>query len=410
MIKRISLFLPLLLLFTSCSLFYEETTRVSRGSLSEAMGKSSDDYEGERKVEDSHQYTYPSYYDDNDDEDYGKSKYSWEEERYLRKKRRREEKFRKERMERLDYFDSIPLTKKNSDVLEDEIIKEKKFFNVDTSIATGQDSVMEKFIDSTGKVDLKKYRGKLSQPFTIDESVNVTSLGGSPHSEGKIIKTIRLSDDNPEKNITTENIQSESINKVPYKNGEDKKEFYIGVQMLTGLKYSSKYSNVTGGSIVLAFYYDEKRRAAFNFGAAYLPSREDSDLLGSIDDLWQLHLGYEQRFYITSEKSFVGAYVPIEANIRALFWKYRNPIISDLYDEEGVFLGEEEISGDGLWGLSLGSGFGVSLIQTNPFKLSTTATFGGALNWVETHEGFDNDVFVGDLYLKVSLEVLFGIK
>lgn len=394
-ITKVSI-LYLILILLSCSLFYEETTRVSRGSLSEAMEKSSDDYKEERKVEDSHRrYESSNDWDDNDD-DY----------KYVPTKRYR-----------ANVYVSPPSTpsifdKVNPNKNVERDTTARRFFGIDTTKHLVEDSTLKKFTDSTGRIDLEKYRLQLSLPFIVEDNIDKITISSSDSSgrtkDYVIEKTVTTNIIHVENDSSVNNNQSSK--QVIWHVKEQNKELYIGAQILTGLKYSSKYSNITGGSIVLAWYYDEKRRAAFNLGAAYLPSKEDSDLLGSIDDLWELHLGFEHRFYITSDKSFVGAYIPLEATLRTMFWNYRNPITTDLYDETGEFLGEEEITGDGLWGLSIGSGFGVSLIQTNSFKLSTTVAVGGTLNRFETHEGFDNDVFVGDLYLKVAIEVLFGLR
>ncbi len=399
-------FISFNLLILSCVSLFNHNDYVSRGSLSEAMEKSSDDYENERKVEDSRRYYEPSYnnYDDDYDDD----------EEYISIKERR-----RARKQRADVYVSPP-AKSMILINKDSIsqIDSSNELSGDTNQLMLKHMDMEQYTDSSGKIDLEEFRVKLLLPFVLDKKVDKIVISSSDlngrSKEYLIQKSITIKDENANEDITIKN-DSVKSEEVPIEDEEwtikeRMKEHYIGFRFLTGLKYSSKYSNITGGSLTWAYHYDEKRRAAIHFGASYLPSREDSDLLGSIDDLWELHLGYEHRFYLTPDRSFLGAFVPLEATLRTMFWKYRNPITTDVYDDDGNFISNEEITGDGLWGLSLGAGVGFSLIQTNVIKLSGLATVGGTLYWFETHEGFDNDVFVGDLYLRFSIEMLFGVN
>lgn len=360
-------------LFITCSSFFGSGEHVQRGSLSEAMEKSSDDYEGERKVEDSRKHYYEN--DDNDEDD-----------EYYSQKRSEPSKKHRARV----YFNST--------------YNKRSLFPSDT--------IIEKATDSSGEVDLEKYRVQLALPFVLDNNIDritISSSDSSGKSKSYVLeKQVQTQDTlNDSNTVINKNDSSETDEWVVE---EQMKDHYLGFRFITGLKYSSNYSNITGGSLTWAYHYDEKRRSAIHFGAAFLPSKEDSDLLGSIDNIWELHLGYEHRFYLTPDKSFLGVFIPLNATVRALFWKYRNPITTDVYDDDGTFLYDEEINGDGLWGVSIGSGFGVSLIQTNFMKLSAAASCGGTLYGFETHEGFDNDVFVGDLYLKLSVEMLFGLQ
>jgi hypothetical protein len=63
-----------------------------------------------------------------------------------------------------------------------------------------------------------------------------------------------------------------------------------------------------------------------------------------------------------------------------------------------------------LWGVGFNAAGGVSLIQTKFFRLSAETSIGTTLYLFDTWQGFKNDMFWGDLFAKIILEVTFRVK
>jgi hypothetical protein len=275
-----------------------------------------------------------------------------------------------------------------------------------------QDTLLNGLQDSTGTIDLSRYRVQLSLPFVLGNKIDRIVISSSDTTGRKTDYVIHRvpTDTTAEKDSASLPALSDEESKTVWTVKERRMQHYLGLKIFSGLKYSSKYANITGVSIIWGFHYDERRRLALHLGAAILPQRENSDLLGSIGDIYQVHLGYQHRLYFTEDDSFLGVFLPVDGVIKSVFWRYKNPVTSDVYAEGGEFLYTEKIKGDGLWGFSLGTGIGISLVQTRALCLTGEATGGGTLYWVKTHKGFTNDVFAGDLFLMFSVEVAFGIR
>ncbi len=356
----------------SCSILFQRDGYVRRGSLCEAMDKASDDHEGERRVEDSEEREGRWWWwgADTSSEDRtlphpaGVQSYT---------SPPHEQHGRPIAPPALDSLDSLPR-------------------------------------DSSGRIDLQRYRVELSLPFVVPDSIDHIVLSASDTAGRKreyLIERLKT-DSAAGLHAETSSNTAQTVASADWRVRERKQWSYAGLRIAGGLTYSSHYGSVTGVSFVWASHYDRQRRAALHAGAALLSAREDSDLPGSIRDLFQLHLGYQHRFYFTPDHTFAGIFVPVDFEVKSVFWKYRNDVFSQVYNERGDYLYTDSISSDGLWGVSLGSGIGLSLIQTRWLRLTGEASCGATLYGFRTHEGFSNDVFAADLLAKITVEIVFG--
>lgn len=188
---------------------------------------------------------------------------------------------------------------------------------------------------------------------------------------------------------------------------EGKNDFF-GIRLLSGLKYSSHYSGIAGGSLVYAMHRQPHKRKAAYLGIASLPMDERSDLFGSIDDISELHLGYQFRGYSTPDYTWMGLFAHIGCEVKALFWDYNNPIFSDVTNEWGEVVERETITSDGVMGFNGNVGLGWSFLQTRNAKFSVEASAHFNAYWLNTMTGFTNDVFSPDMELRLTLEAAFG--
>jgi hypothetical protein len=184
---------------------------------------------------------------------------------------------------------------------------------------------------------------------------------------------------------------------------------YLGLRVQSGLLYSSHYSNITGFSVALARHGKSKHRDAFKVGAAVIPTTAESDLGGSIGDIFQLHLGYQHRWYSTPDYTWMGLFLLAGFNVKLMFWSYRNAVYSNVYDEDGNLIETDKVTTDGLPGLLVDLGCGWSMLQGKYFKASLELIAGGTLYSPSTLEGFNNDVFVADAYIKAVFEILLKL-
>jgi hypothetical protein len=134
---------------------------------------------------------------------------------------------------------------------------------------------------------------------------------------------------------------------------------------------------------------------------------EKSRLYGSIDNSVALQLGFHMRRYSTPDFTFMGIYLKYGFDLTWLFWQYRNPVISETYNDRHEWLSTDTISTDGLFGTSADVGLGWSLLQLKHALISAEILGGGTLFWFKTFQGFKNDLYRPDAYLKASIEIAY---
>ena len=184
----------------------------------------------------------------------------------------------------------------------------------------------------------------------------------------------------------------------------------IGLSLFGGLHRSLNYSQFAGCNFQYSFAFNPKRIHSFKFGYHRFPIPESSFLYGSVPNLSNLSLGYQLRYYFMPEHTPINPFLAFGVDGKYLFWKYNNPIYTDVYDEYGFYLMTEEISFDGILNISSSVGTGVTFLRTKRFNTSIGMHLGGTVYRSETVESFENDVFFPDFFARLNVTFEFSIK
>jgi hypothetical protein len=121
-----------------------------------------------------------------------------------------------------------------------------------------------------------------------------------------------------------------------------------------------------------------------------------------MDNMYEMGLDIGFRAYATPRHTLMGAYVLVGFRYSSLNWSYTQQILVP---------GNENltISSDGVSVITPYLGCGTSILQTKPFHLGASMSWGPRFTMSETYEGFENDLFVdvGELRLNLELSVFF---
>lgn len=132
--------------------------------------------------------------------------------------------------------------------------------------------------------------------------------------------------------------------------------------------------------------------------------RPGSSLYQSIESSpFSLGLGIDLRF-LSHQNTGLQPYFALGFQMDALFWNYRNSIYADSYDEYGNYTGVEKISSDGVMGFDLHTGLGLNLNNRDHAAIGLEITPGMKFWWIESFEGFENDVFNPTYYLNFNIK------
>jgi len=155
-------------------------------------------------------------------------------------------------------------------------------------------------------------------------------------------------------------------------------------------------------------YNSQRGRVEAVIGVGWAPVEEGSELRNSLEDnVIILSIGVAGKYYFTPQHTFLGSFLLGGLSYNRMFWGYKNAITADVYDDYGNVTGTEEIDSDDIGGLDIYLGIGFNLAQTRRFQLGVEAVPGILLWGIQTHEGFDNDVFKAAAYAKLKVVVNF---
>lgn len=181
---------------------------------------------------------------------------------------------------------------------------------------------------------------------------------------------------------------------------------YFGLRYLLSNHFSESYSNALGFGGIYLNQYGKGKAHEFELNLEFLTTGLESNLYGSVDDIGKVEIGYHNRRYFTPDFTLMGLYLKLGADINLLWWKYSNPIYSDVYDEYHNFDYTEKITHDEIFGFSADMGIGWSLIQLKWIRISMDLTAGGTVYLDETVHSFRNDIISPDAYVKFGIETL----
>ncbi len=192
---------------------------------------------------------------------------------------------------------------------------------------------------------------------------------------------------------------------------EERYESLFGITFSTGFHYKKRFSNPKGFNFRLSQRTTSRKIHTLEFGYAYTPITGSNIFNGSTNHFSNIFAGYLFRYYFTPEHLSFGQYFSFRSGGKISFWKYNNPIFSDVYDDFGTYIKTDEIDSDGLLSLSSSIGTGLTFFEGSTLRPSVGIEFGGIIHSPETIRSFNNDIFRGDLFMKlnITMEFTFGL-
>jgi hypothetical protein len=122
-----------------------------------------------------------------------------------------------------------------------------------------------------------------------------------------------------------------------------------------------------------------------------------SGLDQSFKNEYEVAVDVSGRYYLTPEKTFIGAYPIAGLRFGSLNWDYAREILID----DG---GTRRVTSDELFYFSPYVGMGTSLVQTRHFHLGAQLIGGGRFYGVHTQEGLANDLFKDGAFVQLLFE------
>lgn len=268
---------------------------------------------------------------------------------------------------------------------------------IDTVYPPAPDSLLRAVADSSGTVHVGKLVRGLGPPSGAYRRATVTLREHSMYDAGSGADTAmaKHGGDTPDVGVV-EGVRERST-------------VFLGVEAFSAYAGSRMYSNVNGGQALVAFYPAERQRHSIGLGLGAVRMQQGEPIERMASNALVFYLDFQYRRYINPDHTFMGMFILGGLGFRVLSWEYRNPVTSDVYDEYGNYLKTDEVGSDRVTGISGDLGFGIALVRTRHYRLSVEPCIGGVLNWFETGEGFENDVFKPEWYVRLSLESAWGI-
>lgn len=156
------------------------------------------------------------------------------------------------------------------------------------------------------------------------------------------------------------------------------------------------------------YFKDSRSALTFSLGITNSPVQEDAQYQESLSGgVNILNLDLTFRKYTTPHYTFLGNYFFAGTGMSYMWWKYKNTLQIEEYNEWDEFVGYTDISGDQLWGLNLFAGIGFNLIQTKNLHIGAELAPGITFWAPETEEGLSNNVFDSFKYLRLSFILNF---
>jgi hypothetical protein len=184
---------------------------------------------------------------------------------------------------------------------------------------------------------------------------------------------------------------------------------FLGLEFITGSFMADEYSFLAGGGIFYARQNRERAKHLFDLGLGIIPIPAKSSLDGSVEHIKRINAGYHYRLIPAHIGAHSEFFIDLGGSLETMVWSYNNPVYSDLVDENGDVIGTDKITSDGIVGFSADVGPGFAFMPSSRFGVSLKAMAGLTGFASETLEAFENDLFAMDLYVKLVLEIVFGL-
>ena len=162
-------------------------------------------------------------------------------------------------------------------------------------------------------------------------------------------------------------------------------------------------SNVSQMSFSAGDVLIGENRLQLTFGLGTSRVKPSSQYYRSLkDDLLFLSVGLDLKTYLF-KKLFFGQYVLLGAKQTFMFWRYRNSVFVNIYDDNGNVTGKETMYSDSIGGVDVYLGLGFHLYSFRNVAIDFEFSPGTMIWSTETHKGFTNDVFNDIFYLKYNI-------
>jgi len=322
----------------------------SYGSLSEAMDKSSDDYEGERTVSSSSrkiksEYSHKEKIDAIREEATTRKDDYWE---HMDSKRVPVIISTKDPSLRLDNNQSVPADSTAPKKVDDDL-----FSNIKFDFARRDSLMIEKIKQEERESQYKVKVGKSGE-------------------ENRI-----LIPDPPERYDTS-----------------------LTLHGSMGQLFNSKFEGYEEYGIGLRWFIFDKRTVNGCFSVGFTNVSRDRKIYNSVKkDVEIVNIEGSTSYFFGKEHTFANPFYELGFGYTYKFWNYKNPI--------SVNGSHDPIKSDRLDGFTLSAGVGLLLFQPYKHNLELKVVPGAKL-WVDkTREDFDNDLFKSFSFLK--LELVYGL-
>jgi hypothetical protein len=364
---------------------YAPKPSIHRGKLSEAMEKSSDIFTQERKVADT-KITF-----DHENPDFRNRDY----------KNTVPAPLQTELNSNCNAYPVYPILKpKAPDSI--SINNSTKKLKSITSLNYSYDTtiLLKSITDSTGRIDNNNLLINQGLYYTVLKSNNFQSFDTS------LISDCHIPPNELAQQLQTDSLTytSEDLHKFE---GTSDHSLFLGIKLHGALKYNKHYTQSIGGSILFGGFSDEHNRLAIYASGGSLLINKHSEYYNSINSIFNIHIGLQYRHYLNQPYNFIGIFFPIDLSLQYIAWGYKNSIVTDVHGPSNNLITQQSIKNDGLWGIALNSGMGMTIFNSSRFQIALESTFGGTLYWLETVEKFENDVFIGDLFIQLAVEFSF---
>ena len=173
---------------------------------------------------------------------------------------------------------------------------------------------------------------------------------------------------------------------------------YIGIRGGNSLQSAPYFDSIFDTELLIGFREESVEGLLFA-GIKAVTAKESSDIYESVDEgVLFLRAGVEGRFYPFPAMQYFSPFLLAQAGGIYMYWSFKNPLEA----------GGDVITSDSVGGLMLAVGAGISLIDTDVFRLGGACIPETHLFYSETQQGFQNDVF--DFYGTVRWAIEAGIK
>lgn len=243
---------------------------------------------------------------------------------------------------------------------------------------------------------------------------------GSHASRGKLSDAMEKASDDNEGDRTVETDPEEEddffVEETPlYYATDDSSKSAYSLQIDNSEDGTSSFFGISGGSglisgdfrsinnVNIRFGFGQARLYGLIYGGAYwAPITAESKTGRSIESpMRMLKVGFEVHFYTTPEWTFIGNRLIGGFNIGIAQWSYSNDIRTD---SDGF---TESISGDMITQFELYIGTGINIAQTKYFNIGFYVLPGVLLFDDQTNEGFENDYFDPEAFLRFGINIDF---